>query len=254
MSAFLDEIELELRSRIVIAFWATISLFLAVTGPYGTYVTYTMPERFVVCIPVMATLLLLGVVIRVGLRRIFGAHGWLVMVMTAAAAIVVLAPLADLLLHLVIPPEAMNYPGLAELSLLIGSMSVGYSALRRTVSGGMERVAPVENAARTDNAARIMQRVDPHLRGDLLAISVQDHYVDVYTSAGKARVLLRLSDAIAEASPVDGAQVHRSHWVAWQAVAAVEREGAKMFLRLAHGVRVPVSKNHRDKVEQRGFP
>ena len=98
-----------------------------------------------------------------------------------------------------------------------------------------------------------MQRIDPHLRGKLLAISVQDHYVDVYTSAGKARVLLRLSDAIAEADPVEGTQVHRSHWVAWQAVEAVEREGLKMFLRLTDGLRVPVSKNHRDKVEERGF-
>lgn len=248
MSAFFDDIMRELRSRVVIVFWAILSVFLAVTGPYGTYITHSMFARFLVCIPVMATLLVFSVAIRVGTRIIFGSHGWKVVVANATIAVIVLTPALDLVLHLVVSPDAMNFPTIGELAGLIGTMSLGYSALRRTVSGDVAEVPPS-----SPGEARIMQRIEPHLRGDLLAISVQDHYVDVYTSAGKARVLLRLSDAIAEVHPVEGTQVHRSHWVAWHAVEAVEREGIKMFLRLADDLRVPVSKNHRDKVEERGF-
>ena len=99
---------------------------------------------------------------------------------------------------------------------------------------------------------RLVQRLDPGLRGPILSISVRDHYVDVMTGHGTASLLMRFGDAIAEAG-VAGAQVHRSHWVAWDAIDTVEREGAKLFLRLKPGMRVPVSKNHRDKLELRGL-
>lgn len=89
------------------------------------------------------------------------------------------------------------------------------------------------------------------MQGALWAISVRDHYVDVRTSTGQASLLMRLSDAMAEAEPVEGIQVHRSHWVAWAAVAAAEREGARLFLRLQDGARIPVSRAHRPRVEAR---
>lgn len=251
MSAFFAEIRLELRSRIVIVFWATISIFLTVTGPYGTYVTYSLPERMVVCVPVMATLMVFGMVIRVGVGRMMRERGWLFVLVTAAAAVVLLAPFTLFLLYLLVPTGAMNFPGLAELALLMVCMSLGFSALR-SLGAEPEPVALPRDAG-AESRARIMQRIDPELRGALWAMSVRDHYVEVITSAGSARVLLRLSDAIAEADPIAGAQVHRSHWVAWDAVEAVEREGAKLFLRLSHGLRVPVSKNHREKLEERGL-
>ena len=88
-------------------------------------------------------------------------------------------------------------------------------------------------------------------RGVLLAICVRDHDVDIQTTKRTACLLMRFGDAIAEAAPVEGAQVHRSCWVAWPAVEAVKRDGMKLFLRLSYGGRVPVSKNHRAKLEDR---
>ncbi len=46
---------------------------------------------------------------------------------------------------------------------------------------------------------RLFQRIAPEAHGDLISISVRDHYVDVVTSAGQASLLMRLSDAMAEA-------------------------------------------------------
>ena len=74
----------------------------------------------------------------------------------------------------------------------------------------------------------------------------------LFALALAASLLLRFSDAIAEVEE-EGAQVHRSHWVAWAAVEAVERDGIKLFLRLKSGARVPVSKNNREKLEARGL-
>lgn len=247
MSAFWGDIKQELRSRIVIAFWATISLFMVVTGPYGTYLTYTMLERMAICVPIMATFLVIGVVIRVGVHRFFGRDGWKEVLLSSGIDVVVLAPFTTLVLHLVAPSAAVSFPSMTELGLLVASLSLGYSALRRSVS--QEDSADPELVRQS----RLMQRIAPDGLGDLLAISVQDHYVEVHTSTGSSRVLLRLGDAIAEAEPIDGAQVHRSHWVAWQAVVDVEQDGIKLFVHLINGMRVPVSKNHRGKLAERGL-
>jgi len=100
---------------------------------------------------------------------------------------------------------------------------------------------------------RLLQRLVPELRGDLVLISVRDHYVDVRTTRGQASLLLRFSDAMAEAGDVDGTQVHRSHWVAWDAVEGVNRAGGKVYLSLRNGGPVPVSRNHRAKLQDRGL-
>jgi DNA-binding LytR/AlgR family response regulator len=79
-------------------------------------------------------------------------------------------------------------------------------------------------------------------RGTLIALSVEDHYVRVRTDRGEAMVLMRLSDAIGETAPVKGLRVHRSHWVALDAVVAAKRRGDGAILTMAAGPEIPVSR------------
>jgi len=74
----------------------------------------------------------------------------------------------------------------------------------------------------------------------------------VQTLAGRGTVLMRLGDAVEEVEPIEGAQVHRSHWVAWDQVTAVERAEAKVSLIMAAGPSIPVSRNNRDRLMERG--
>ncbi len=106
---------------------------------------------------------------------------------------------------------------------------------------------------RQSDLPRLVRRMDDEVRGRLVSISVRDHYVDIRTEAGFASLLLRFSDAIAETEGVDGAKVHRSHWVAWDAVEAVDRIGTNVVLRTKHGDTIPVSRAHRKKLETRGL-
>ena len=62
---------------------------------------------------------------------------------------------------------------------------------------------------------------------------MEDHYVRAHTMLGSDLVLLRLRDAIAELDGIEGAQVHRSWWVARDVVEGVEREGRKLRLLLS---------------------
>ena len=87
-------------------------------------------------------------------------------------------------------------------------------------------------------------RLPPHLRqSKLYALSAEDHYLRVYTEAGDALILMRLSDAIAELAHQDGAQTHRSWWVSRQAIKTVQRLDGRAELRLENGLVAPVSRS-----------
>lgn len=99
----------------------------------------------------------------------------------------------------------------------------------------------------------ILERLPLDKRGSLLALSVEDHYVRVRTSRGAEMLLMRLSDAMRETGGVQGAQVHRSHWVAWGAVEAARREGDRAILTLKDGSAVPVSRANLAVIREAGL-
>ena len=97
------------------------------------------------------------------------------------------------------------------------------------------------------------RRIPPALGRDLLALEMEDHYLRIHTAVGSDLILMRLRDALTELSSDRGLQVHRSWWVAKNAVASVERDGQKLVLALRNGLKVPVSKTYRDQVKDAGL-
>jgi len=71
---------------------------------------------------------------------------------------------------------------------------------------------------------------------------MEDHYVRVHRASGSTLELMPLQDAIARYGS-GGLQVHRSWWVAADAVVGAERDGRNWRLRLSNGQRVPVARN-----------
>lgn len=95
----------------------------------------------------------------------------------------------------------------------------------------------------------LVARLPAAVRGRIVCLEMEDHYVRVHTDHGSALVLLRLSDAIAEACPAQGQQVHRSWWVSDEAVEGFERVGRVGAVVLSNGVRAPVSQRYLRSVE-----
>jgi DNA-binding LytR/AlgR family response regulator len=103
---------------------------------------------------------------------------------------------------------------------------------------------------RDSRAPALLRRLAPQNRGRLLHISVEDHYSKVRTVAGSELILLRFSDAIGEAAPEDGMQVHRSHWVARDFVVTLRTAQGKAALALGDGSEVPVSRTYLPEVRR----
>jgi len=99
--------------------------------------------------------------------------------------------------------------------------------------------AAAEENGPTDTA--LINRLPTHIRSDIICLQVEDHYVRVHSRQSSAMVLMRFSDALRGVDHIAGSQVHRSWWVASDAVAGLRRTGRTAQLTLSNGVSVPVS-------------
>ncbi|WP_051279792.1 LytTR family DNA-binding domain-containing protein [Hellea balneolensis] len=112
-----------------------------------------------------------------------------------------------------------------------------------------KHIVPLENK-RPD----IFERLKPSLReADIYALSSEDHYVRIMTSKGDDLILMRLSDAIKEMSPVKGLQTHRSYWVAEAGVDKMKSQDGKLSILLKNSETVPVSRNKAKTVREAGW-
>lgn len=253
MTGFVNELRTDFRSRIPVVIWLVVTLAIAVTGPFGSYGQMSLLARLAFWGPVMAVGIAVATVIRAFVSGGLGLReGMLHSLLSAFLICVAICPPLYLLVRLFFEPAQAGIPGFGELVLLVGSVSLGVCAVRHSVQAEVQARLPEEPVPMPEPAlSRLMRRLEPEQRGDLWALSVRDHYVEVVTSAGSSSLLMRLSDAIDEAEPVEGEQVHRSHWVAWEAVAGVDREEGKMHVLLRNGQRIPVSRANRPKVDAR---
>jgi crotonobetainyl-CoA:carnitine CoA-transferase CaiB-like acyl-CoA transferase len=93
---------------------------------------------------------------------------------------------------------------------------------------------------------RFLRALLPHSMRSaaIVALEAQDHYVRVHTQDGAALVRCRLEQAAAACSEINGRRVHRSWWVARDAVATIARGDGRALLTLANGLSVPVSRRY----------
>ncbi len=115
---------------------------------------------------------------------------------------------------------------------------------------------PVETHAAAPEAPppRFLERLPVKLRGaTLYAVAAEDHYLRLHTSKGEDLILMRLSDAVAELEGIEGAQTHRSWWVAREAVVEAKRGDGRATLTLASGAEVPVSRAYAKALREAGW-
>lgn len=102
--------------------------------------------------------------------------------------------------------------------------------------------------------AAFRRRLSAKRRGArLIAIEAHDHYLKVHTDAGPELITLRFADALDELARAHGWRVHRSWWVAADAVEQVRwrRGGAEM--RLVGGLTAPVSRTYGPVLKEAGW-
>jgi DNA-binding LytR/AlgR family response regulator len=95
-----------------------------------------------------------------------------------------------------------------------------------------------------DPANKFMQKLPKKLRGELLCLEMDDHYIKVHTDNGHHMLLMRMKDAISELEGYKGLQAHRSWWVSESAITGSIKEGRNINLNLKRNIIVPVSRTY----------
>ncbi len=146
-----------------------------------------------------------------------------------------------------------------SVTVVIALISIPLSIMRARREHGAAAAAPAPNIAPLAAAppaasgSPFLRRISPRLGSALLAIATEDHYLRVTTELGSELILFRLSDAVAELDPASGQQVHRSYWVARNAVTGIERDGHRTALILRNGEKIPVSRTYLPALRAAGW-
>ena len=150
--------------------------------------------------------------------------------------------------------EGRPYP-LPTLPLMVGPV-LTITAVMSAINVFVSRAAPVQTHAAPAGAApaRFPDRLPLKLRGAAIrAVQSEDHYLRIHTDRGSDLVLMRLSDALTELEGLEGAQTHRSWWVAREAVRGVTRGDGRATLTLEGGLAAPVSRRFARALREAGW-
>jgi hypothetical protein len=87
----------------------------------------------------------------------------------------------------------------------------------------------------------------------LIAVEAYDHYLRVHTDQGEELITLRFADALSELALAHGYRVHRSWWIAAEAIEAVSWRRGVGEARLADGLVAPVSRGQAQILKEAGW-
>lgn len=234
--------------RRALALVGIVGALVGLAGPFGTGEALPLAPRLAYWVAIASATFAVGS----GLVALLPRLPPLVRLPAPAARIVAglaagpaIAAAVTLVNAVVFPDLPLGWGDAVRLAVECGLIAGGVTAAIG-IAGGAPASAPAPGGP------AILRRLPLERRGQLVRLAMQDHYVEVHTERGMHLVLMRLSDAIDEVEGVPGLRVHRSHWVALEAIAAARREEGRVTLVLRDGATVPVSRSHLAALREAG--
>lgn len=237
-------------SRQTAILWALVSAFCILAGPFGTFDGLALLQRTWFWIVMSGVGICCAAMLRYLLYRTFKhTNRHLRSLIEAALFAALTSPLFVALARVVAKTGQYTEPPLWQV--------MGYCLFIHLIVQGVRvllpsPVKPPENMTKPA-LPRLAQRFENPSEGKVLHLTVNDHYVEATLENHCERLLMRLADAIREMDGVPGFSVHRSHWVAADAIAGTERRNNRDFVVLTNGALVPVSRTYRGSLIQAGI-
>ncbi len=239
----------------VLAFGA----LLGVLGPFGSYLGISLPVRVIYFTANMAVISVMAVAANaVAARLLF--RGAVPLWASLVIAVLIAPPAAGVVMaHLwLVAPQVLPHVTFVELCLQAAMINVLASLFVRVVRALVrvrhERLAasspPAEGQVGLPPIDPVREKLPlPLRRASILALTAEDHYLRVHTDRGQALILMSLSQAVEALGEDAGLRIHRSHWVARDAVVDSQRKDGGLEVRLANGLALPASRSGRRLLE-----
>lgn len=232
---------------------ATVGLFVGVIGPYGSYLNGAPGLRvfhFVVCF--LVGTLIFGVLQRLavaGAERL-KISAWLAIgaaLLVGCAFLSVFISWLGTTLWPFLRGKISPLEWYAQCVFLSGPV-LSFVVVRRIM---MARDRTRDISPR--NSTSPFPSPAAPTPGEVVCLRMEDHYVRVHTAGGSRLIAGPLERVVAGLGEREGMRVHRSWWVARDAVVGVEVDGRNLKLKLSNGVRAPVSRASVAKLRQVGW-
>lgn len=245
MWLFLDPVNLKHKLRVAII----VTVVMGVAGPFGTYEALGLGPRMLYwTIAVFGCAVLFEIAVDLAIFVVLRTRPIAVQIVLGAFAASFPASAVVLGLETVFRNGMVpaHWPWLFLCVFLVGSVvsilnfHPAFAKLRPRNRGG----------------AAFLARLPTSLGDRLDSLSMNDHYVEAVTAEGSAMIHLRFKKALEELQGYPGLRIHRSHWVALDAIDTVEGSGRGMRLRTRAGRSLPVSDTYRPEVlaaQERGW-
>ncbi len=223
-----------------------IGAVLAVLGPYGTAEDPVLP-RVLFWLGTITAGGVVGIVLDALLRR-WLTEPWsrtaaVSLAMTPPVTLIVLLAMNALLQHehTVMSPFTLR---LLWQVFVVCLVVMGLRALVQRVPHRIVETHTVIAAPPAEAEITLRSRLSARRRSArLIALEAHDHYVRVHTDAGVELLSLRFSDALEEICDAEGFRVHRSWWVAADAIRSARWRRGSGELELEDGSAVPISRS-----------
>jgi DNA-binding LytR/AlgR family response regulator len=250
LQSTLREMRAHLADVRVLGIMTVVGLVLGLAGPFGSFEALELLPRLVYWVAIVFLTYGFGVGSSLLADRLWGVGRpfWLRLLIMSVPTGLGATLIVTLLNFIAFGGDRFEWIAVLILLGQCLAVAVGVEAVvllteRRDTINQMSPSAP----------PAILERIPLHQRSALVALIVEDHYVDIVTERGKTLVLMRLADAIRETGDVPGLQIHRSHWVARAAVVRAHRRDNKVILELSNGMHLPVSRGYLPAAREAGL-
>ena len=241
------------RAALVLA----VGVLLGFAGPFGSYPPLSRPVRYAFWIGMV----IVGYAAALAADKLVSETGTprsgLRLLAVAIASAVPLTFVAAWVIPLVRPGHTYQPLQLPTLFSAVAAVQLAVTFILLRTPGAPLPVPPARGTERSGALPPALRSRLPNRSGeDIVALEAEDHYLRVHTASGSDLVLMRLSDAIAALDPGLGFQVHRSWWVADDAISETVRSSQRLHLKLSNGLLVPVGRTYSAAVRERSarFP
>jgi uncharacterized protein YneF (UPF0154 family) len=228
-------------------------LFLAAVGAFGTG-EQPLLTRIVYWVPMIVVGTAAGffVALRTMRRPKIGENPWLVWAIVTALVAFPGTLLVWGYTALMLGASPRSLPILFLDVVIVTGAAAALMMLINRPGPATRAAAPTPSG--TPAPIRFLDRLPAKLKGAALyAVEAEDHYLRLRTSKGSDLILMRMADALAELDGIEGAQVHRSWWVAKDAIAQVKRADRRVTLVLKDGAEAPVSRPNIAALRESGW-
>jgi DNA-binding LytR/AlgR family response regulator len=256
LQSTLREMHAVLQSRrLWLTFLAILAIFI-LTGPFGTSETMSFADRLLYWTIVQTGAWAIAIAFSIIANAVLAGSIESMLTRMMIGSLLSSLPIG---LLLALTNHAFYDRNIGFLAILRGSLTalplcaifclLSYLTARQAVEAAKDMEEDEDRGIK--NTAPLLERLSPQKRGELLRLSVQDHYTEIVTTRGRQLVLLRFADALREIGDTQGLQVHRSHWVADAGVVSLLRKTGRLYVVMHDGAEIPVSRSYSAAVQAR---